>query len=118
MKKTYQLVCICLFLLGICITQSDRLAANPVDVDNSWKTNRQQFVQKLSAVQKGWTEQQVLDHLGEPESKVSSVWHYSWIESKIEGGYYLSYSFTFKNQVVIDIKPLEGHKSIRQIKSD
>ena len=69
------------------------------------------LISSLSCVEAGWTEDQLLESVGEPHERGHDTWTYWWIESEFEGGpYFLAY-IRKEGNVVVDITAHAGHRA-------
>ena len=69
------------------------------------------LIASLSCVEAGWTEDQLLESVGEPYERGRDTWTYWWIESESEGGpYFLAY-VKKRDTAVVDITAHAGHRS-------
>ena len=78
-----------------------------IEYDQSY---RSEFLNRLSQIKEGYTEEQVILSAGKPDSYGKGKWFYRWSEPN--GGLYVQFSFTIANGVVTKVEKTSGCEAI------
>jgi len=77
----------------------------------------EQFLGHMSKVAKGWSQQRLLDHAGQPFAKSEDGWLYKSYVSPVAGGEYLSFRFKMVNGAVTEIHRTQGSVSTAPVQN-
>jgi len=88
--------------------KEDRVKVVPLD-RSFWGSDGELFRSYFLPVQRGWTRDEVLSYLGEPDYEEADEWSYTWEEYPGEGGEYAEYSLVFDGDVLQTVNVGAGH---------